>query len=127
MNKKTWIFIGVILAFIAAIVIIYNVTKTKDLISKTKVVEGVKFSNAKIEKLTDKYIFYVTITTNKKEAVKVKDFDATIYDKKGNRIETLTGYIGDIDNKSKKEVTIESNEDLSEAYEINYTIRINND
>lgn len=127
MNKKTWIFLGVILLFIIAIVIIYNVTKTNDLISKTKVIEGVKFSNAKITKLSDKYIFYVTVTTTNQDIVKVTDFDATIYDKKGNRIETLTGYIGDIDNKSKKEVTIESNEDLSKAYEINYTIRINND
>ena len=126
MNKKTWIFIGVVLAFIIGIIIIYNVTKTNDLIGKTKTVNGIKFSNAKITKLSDKYIFYVTITTSKKE-VKVVDFDATIYDKKGNRIETLSGYIGDIDSNTKKEVTIESFEDLSNAYEVNYTLRINND
>ena len=94
MNKKTWIFIGVIVAFVALLVIIYNVTKSDDLISKVKVVE---------------------------------EFDATIYDKKGERIETLTGYIGDIDKNSKKEITIEANEDLSKAYEINYTVRFNND
>lgn len=127
MNKKTWIFIGVIVAFVALLVIIYNVTKSDDLISKVKVVEGIKFSKAKIDKVNDKYLFYVTVTTSKTESVKVQEFDATIYDKKGERIETLTGYIGDIDKNSKKEITIEANEDLSKAYEINYTVRFNND
>mgnify|MGYP006936005052 CR=1 FL=1 len=61
------------------------------------------------------------------DELRVEDVDAIIYDKKGNVLETLTGYLGDIDNKSKKEITIESNEDLSKAYEINYTLRINND
>ena len=126
MNKKTWIFLGVIVLFIVGIIVIYNVTKTKDLISKEKTVQGIRFSNAKLTKLSDKYIFNVTVTTSK-EAVKVIDFDATVYDKKGNRLETLTGYIGDIDNLSRKDITIECKEDLSEAYEINYTIRINND
>lgn len=127
MNKKTWIFIGVIVAFVALLVIIYNVTKSDDLISKVKVVEGIKFSKAKIDKVNDKYLFYVTITTSKSDSVNVQEFDATIYDKKGERIETLTGYIGDIDKNSKKEITIEANEDLSKAYEINYTVRFNND
>lgn len=126
MNKKTWIFIGIIVAFIVGIIVIYNVTKTDNLISKTKVINGIKFSDAKIDKLTNGYVFYVTVTTSK-DSVKVEDFDATILDKDGNRIETLTGYIGDIDKNSKKEISIESNEDLSAAYEINYTIRINND
>jgi len=127
MNKKTWIFIGVIVAFVALLVIIYNVTKSNDLISKVKVVEGIKFSKARIDKVNDKYIFYVTVTTSKSDSVNVQEFDATIYDKKGERIETLTGYIGDIDKNSKKEITIEANEDLSKAYEINYTVRFNND
>lgn len=126
MNKKTWIFLGIVLVFIVGIIVIYNVTKTDSLIGKEKTVEGIKFSNARLTKLKDKYIFDVTITTSK-EAVKVTDFSATIYDKKGNRLETVTGYIGDIDNLSRKDVTIECKEDLSEAYEINYTIRIVND
>ena len=126
MNKKTWIFLGVIVLFIVGIIVIYNLTKTDDLISKEKTVQGIKFSNAKLTKLSDKYIFNVTVTTSK-EAVKVIDFDATVYDKEGNRLETLTGYIGDIDNLSRKDITIECKEDLSNAYEINYTIRINND
>ena len=126
MNKKTFIFIGVVVAFIVGIIILFNVTKSDNLIGKTKIVNGIKFSNAKITKLSDKYVFYVTVTTSK-DKVNITDFDATILDKKGNRIETLTGFVGDIDNNSKKEITIESNEDLSKAYEINYTIRINND
>lgn len=126
MNKKTWIFLGIIVFLIVGLIIIFNVTKSDNLIGKTKVVEGIKFSNARIDKLSDKYVFYVTITTSKSE-VNIEDFDATFYDKKGNRIETLTGYVGNIDNNSKKEVTIESIEDLSNAYEINYTIRVNND
>ena len=74
-----------------------------------------------------KYTFYVKITTSKDKTLNVEDFDATILDKDGNKIETLSGYIGDIDNKSKKEITIICNEDLSKAYEIVYTVRINND
>ena len=64
MNKKTWIFLGVIVLFIVGIIVIYNVTKTKDLISKEKTVQGIKFSNAKLTKLSDKYIFNVTVTTS---------------------------------------------------------------
>ena len=128
MNKKTWIFIGVVIAFlIGVITLIVILNKPKNLINKTKVVEGIKFSDAKIDKLSDKYVFYVTVTTENKETIKVTDFDAVIYDAQNNRIGTLTGYIGDIDNKSKKEISIESTEDLSNAYEINYTIRLNND
>ena len=127
MNKKTWIFLGIIAAFVAILVIVYNATKTEDLISKVKVVEGIKFSKTKITKLNGRYLFYVTVTTSKKETLKVQEFEATIYDKKGDRIETLTGYIGDISSNSKKEITIEANEDLSKAYEVNYTVRFNND
>ena len=127
MNKKTWILIGAILFFIISIILIYTFTKTDNLISKTKEVEGIKFSKAKIIEEDGNYIFYVVVTTTSKNSLKVKDFDATIYDKKGNRLETVTGYIGDIDSKSKKEITIECNENLSKAYEINYTIRFNND
>lgn len=127
MNKKTWIFIGIIVVFIIGIIVVFNLTKSDNLIGKSKTIEGIKFSNAKIEELSDKYVFYVTVTTTKDESLKVEDFDAIIYDKKGNKLETLTGYIGDINKNTKKEITIESNEDLSKAYEINYTIRINND
>ena len=127
MNKKTWLFIGAILFFIISIILIYNLTKSDDLISKTKTVEGIKFSNAKIINDDGNYILYVTVTTSSKSTLKVEEFEANIYDKKGKRLETLTGYIGNIDKNSKKEITIESNEDLSKAYEINYTIRINND
>ena len=127
MNKKTWIFLGAIVAFILIIAFIYNFTKTDSLIGKTKEVQGIKFSDAKIEETDEKYTFYVKVTTSSKSALKVEDFDATIYDKKGNRLETLTGYIGNIDSKTTKEISIEANEDLSKAYEINYTIRINND
>ena len=127
MKKRIFIILGCVLAVIALIILIVKLNTKDNLISKTKVVEGIKFSNAKIELQDNKYIFYVLVTTNSNNLLKVEDFDATIYDNKGNRIETLTGYIGDIDNNSKKEITIESNEDLSKAYEINYTIRINND
>ena len=119
MNKKTWIFIGAILFFIISIILIYNLTKSDDLISKTKTVEGIKFSNAKILNDDGNYILYVTVTTSSKSTLKVEEFEANIYDKKGKRLETLTGYIGNIDKNSKKEITIESNEDLSKAYEIN--------
>lgn len=125
--KKKLIIIGIVLVVIIGLVVLYKVTRNDNLVNKTKIVNGIKFSKAKITKSGDKYIFYVTVTTTSKNTLKVEDFDATIYDKKGERLETLTGYIGDIDKNSKKEVTIESNEDLSKAYEINYTLRINND
>ena len=126
-KKKIIILVAVIIAFLVGSMIIYNLTKEDSLVGKTKIVSGIKFSNAKIVESTDKYVFYVTVTTSSDNTLKVEDFDATIYDKKGNRIETLTGYLGNIDKNSKKEITIESNEDLSKAYEINYTLRINND
>lgn len=125
--KKRLIIGGILVAIVIAIIVIINIFKDDSLISKTKIINGVKFSDAKIIKNNDTYLFSVTVTTTSKNNIKVEDFDATVYDKKGNRLETLTGYIGDIDSNSKKEITIESKEDLSSAYEINYTLRINND
>lgn len=125
--KKKLIIGGILVAIVIAIIVIINIFKDDSLISKTKIINGVKFSDAKIIKNNDTYLFSVTVTTTSKNNIKVEDFDATVYDKKGNRLETLTGYIGDIDSNSKKEITIESKEDLSSAYEINYTLRINND
>lgn len=125
--KKKILLIGVAVLIIIGIILLIKINSEDNLIGKTKVINEVKFSSAKITSKNDKYFLYVLITTNSKDTVKVEDFDATIYDKKGNRIETLTGYIGDIDSNSKKEITIESNVDLSKAYEINYTLRMNND
>ena len=125
--KKKLIIIAVVLVVILVLVILYKITRNDTLISKTKIINDIKFSNAKIDDNKGKYIFTVTVTTSSKNTLKVEDFDAIIYDKKGNKLDTLTGYIGDISNNSKKEVTVESDEDLSKAYEINYTLRINND
>lgn len=125
--KKKVIIIGVILLIIIGLVVLYKVTRNDTLISKTKIINGIKFSNANIEEKNGKYVFTVTVTTSNKSTLQVEDFDAVIYDKNENKLDALTGYIGDISSNSKKEITIESNEDLSKAYEINYTLRINND
>lgn len=125
--KKKVIIIGVILLIIIGLVVLYKVTRNDTLISKTKIINGIKFSNANIEEKNGKYVFTVTVTTSSKNTLQVEDFDAVIYDKNENKLDALTGYIGDISSNSKKEITIESNEDLSKAYEINYTLRINND
>lgn len=126
--KKKLIIAGVALVIIIGVVILFKVLGKNDtLISNTRVVEGIKFSNAKITKENEKYTFYVVVTTSKEKVLNVEDFDATVLDKDGNKLETLSGYIGDIDNKTKKEITIDCNEDLSKAYEIVYTVRINND
>jgi hypothetical protein len=126
--KKKLIIAGIIVLVIVGIIVLFKVlNKDTNLIGKTKIVEGVRFSDAKITGEDGKYTFYVKITTSKDKTLNVEDFDATILDKDGNKIETLSGYIGDIDSKSKKEITIICNEDLSKAYEIVYTVRINND
>ncbi len=127
MKKKIIIGAIIILVIVGIIVLVNVLNKSDNLIGQTKIVEGVKFSDAKITGENGKYTFYVKITTSKDKTLNVEDFDATILDKDGNKIETLSGYIGDIDNKSKKEITIICNEDLSKAYEIVYTVRINND
>lgn len=127
MKKKLIIGCVVILVFAGIIALIYNLNKPKDLVGKTKIVDGVKFSEAKITRGEDKYIFSVKVTTTSECTLNIEDFDAIIYDKNGKIIETITGYLGDINKNSVKEVTIESIENLSEAYEINYTLRFNND
>ena len=126
--KKKLIIAGVALVIIIGLIVLFKVLSKNDtLIGNTRVVEGIKFSNAKITEEDGFYTFYVTVTTSKEKTLTVEDFDATILDREGNKIETISGYIGDIDNKSKKELTIGCNEDLSKAYEIVYTVRINND
>lgn len=125
-KKKIFIIVGIVLVILIGGILIYNLSRPKDLIGKVKEVEGIKFSDATITKDGIDYIFYVKVTTSK-DAVKAEDFTATIYDKDDNIIDSLTGYIGDIDKNSKKEITITTNEDLSKAYEINYSIRLTND
>ena len=122
--KKKLIIVGVILLVIIGLVVLFKVFgKKNNLIGDTKVVEGVKFSDAKLTEEDGRYTFYVVVTTSKDKVLNVKDFDATVLDKEGNKLETLSGYIGSIDKNSKKEITIICNEDLSEAYEIVYTVR----
>ena len=121
--KKKLIIAGVALVVIVGLIVLFKVLSKNDtLISNTRVVEGVRFSNAKLTSEDGKYTFYVVVTTSKEKTLKVEGFDATILDREGNKLETLSGYIGDIDNKSKKEITIGCNEDLSKAYEIIYSV-----
>lgn len=126
--KKKLIIAGVALVVIIGLIVLFKVLSKNDtLIGNTRVVEGIRFSGAKLTEEDGKYTFYVVVTTSKDKVLNVEDFDATVLDKEGNKLETLSGYIGDIDNKSKKEITIGCNEDLSKAYEIVYTVRFNND
>ena len=127
MNKKTWIFIGALAVFVVIIALIYFLTRTDNLISKTKVKKGIVFSDAKITKVGEKYNFYVKVSTSSDSVLKVEDFDAIVYNKKGVKIGLLTGYIGTIDKNSIKEITVDTTDDLSDAYEINYTLRISHD
>ena len=121
--KKKLIIAGVALVVIVGLIVLFKVLSKNDtLISNTRVVEGVRFSDAKLTSEDGKYTFYVVVTTSKEKTLKVEGFDATILDREGNKLETLSGYIGDIDNKSKKEITIGCNEDLSKAYEIIYSV-----
>ena len=87
--KKKLIIIGIVIVIIVGLIVLYNATRNNTLIDKVKIIDGIKFSKAKIVNDDGRYIFYVTVTTTSSNVLKVAEFDATIYDKKGNRLEKV--------------------------------------
>lgn len=116
-----------IIIFIIAVIVvglsIFMVMKfnNKTLINKEKNINGIIFKKVKLNKTKDGYTFKVTIKT-KKDKADIESFDAIITNKKGKELDILSGYVGGISKGETKIVTIKTDKDLSNAYEINYTV-----
>lgn len=116
-----------IIIFIIAVIVvglsIFMVMKfnNKTLINKEKNINGIIFKKVKLNKTKDGYKFKVTIKT-KKDKADIESFDAIITNKKGKELDILSGYVGGISKGETKIVTIKTDKDLSNAYEINYTV-----
>ena len=93
----------------------------KDIVINSKQsLEGINFSDVSIKKKDGNYIFNVSLSSDK--SVHVESFDVEILDKKGNSLDTLSGFVGDINEGEIKEVEITSTKNLSKAYQVSYTI-----
>ena len=93
----------------------------KKLINNEKNINGIIFKKVKINKTKDGYTFKVTIKT-KEDKADIESFDAIITNKKGKELDILSGYVGGISKGETKIITIKTDKDLSDAYEINYTV-----
>ena len=120
--KRGIIIIVTLIVLSLVVFFAFNYVKSKNLISKEKVINNIVFKKAKITKKAGKYNFSVTIKCKGKENAVIESFDAIILDKKGNKIDVLSGYVGGINKGEIKIIEIKSDKDLSNAYEINYTV-----
>ena len=119
--KKRIIILIVSILLIIGLVFIFFKLKDKSLISKQKTVNNIIFKDAKIKKIGNTYNFTITIKCKGDEA-NIESFDASIKNKKGKEIDVLSGYVGGIKKGETKIITIKSEKDLSDAYDINYTV-----
>lgn len=119
--KKRIIILIVSLLLIIGLVFLFFKLKDKSLISKQKTVNNIIFKDAKIKKIENTYNFTVVVKCKGDEA-NIESFDASIKNKKGKEIDVLSGYVGGIKKGETKIITIKSEKDLSDAYDINYTV-----
>lgn len=120
--KKKIIYIIIILLIIGLCIYgALNLFNKKDIVINSKQsLEGINFSDVSIKKKDGNYIFNVSLSSDKN--VHVESFDVEILDKKGNSLDTLSGFVGDINEGEIKEVEITSTKNLSKAYQVSYTI-----
>ena len=85
--KRGIIIIVTLIVLSLVVFFAFNYVKSKNLISKEKVINNIVFKKAKITKKAGKYNFSVTIKCKGKENAVIESFDAIILDKKGNKID----------------------------------------
>ena len=120
MKKKIIIFIIAVIVVGLAIFMVMKFNN-KTLINKEKNINGIIFKKVKLTKAKKGYTFKVTIKT-KEDKADIESFDAIITNKKGKELDILSGYVGGISKGETKIITIKTDKDLSDAYEINYTV-----
>lgn len=120
MKKRIIIFIIAVIVVGLAIFMVMKFNN-KTLINKEKNINGIIFKKVKLTKAKKGYTFNVTIKT-KEDKADIESFDAIITNKKGKELDILSGYVGGISRGETKIITIKTDKDLSDAYEINYTV-----
>lgn len=120
MKKRIIIFIIAVIVVGLSIIMVMKFNN-KTLINNEKNINGIIFKKVKINKTKDGYTFKVTIKT-KEDKADIESFDAIITNKKGKELDILSGYVGGISKGETKIITIKTDKDLSDAYEINYTV-----
>ncbi len=99
----------------------YFIVKGNMGINKDKTIGEVVFKNPKIKKTGNQYSFKVTLKC-KGDKADIDSFDAIIKNKRGKEIDVLSGYVGGLKKGETKIIQIKTDKDLSDAYEINYTV-----
>ena len=120
MKKKLIILIGIVVIIVIGIIAFIKLIPEETKISETKTVHDIKFYNAKIDKKGKKYVFYVTLTSDKE--VDANNFDANIKDKNGKSLTVLKGFIGNMKKGDIVNVEIETPVNLNKAYQVIYTV-----
>ena len=111
-----------ILVVSAVVLVGFNITHSSILTSellKDKEVDNLVFSNADLngKKLS------VEVKNNNDEVYTLNTIDVVFKDESGSEITTLSGYIGNSLNKDDvKRLVVETDEDLSNSYSIEYKI-----
>ena len=123
MNTKKGVTILITMVFITIIILglfVYIKNLKTEIINGNQTVNDINFKDVSLEKKDSKYIFKVTLSSNKE--INIESFDVVITDKKGKKLDVLSGYVGNISKGETKIVEIETTKDLSKAYKVSYIV-----
>ena len=116
--RKSLILVGAALIVGFGIVgfrLAFSSTNTTEML-KNQEVEGISFKNATMENNT------LTVEVSSASSQSIRTIDVVYKDDSGNEITRLSGYVGNtIDNETRK-LVVGTDEDLSNAYSIEYII-----
>ena len=116
--NKSLILVGVILIGAFGIIgfrLAFSSTNTSEML-RDQEVEGISFKNATIE--NNNLEVEVSSATSKN----IKTIDVVYKDNNGNEITRLSGYIGNTIDSDVRKLVVGTDEDLSNAYSIEYII-----
>ena len=123
-KKGNWLIVILCILIIALIIygiVRYFVNKNDtSILSTEQIVQDIRFSDVNIEKNGNKFTFQVTLFADKD--ITIESFDAEIKNKKGDTLDTLSGFVGNLTAGETKVVDIETNKDISKAYQVSYSI-----
>lgn len=124
-NKKSLILSGIIvIAIIGCSVVLINFKFSKASIDTSRLlenqtVENIEFLNASINNNNLK----VVVHNNEATTYNLKTIDVIFKDSNGNKIESINTFIGnDLDGNEYKQLSVDTDADLSNAYSIQYRI-----
>lgn len=120
MMKKRYVIISILLVIILIIAFFIYKNKNIKLVDGTKSISNIVFKKSKIKK--EKGIFYFVSTIESIDKLDKSRVDIIIKAKNGTILDTLEYNISKLKPNTNKKIKIKSNNDLSNAYKVSFTV-----